>query len=46
MSIAKDEIDLEEVACSAEDQADTTEVIAKKKKNKKSKKPGKPRENN
>lgn len=46
MSIAKDEIDLEEVANGAEDQADTNNVSAKKKKNKKSKKPGKPRENN
>ncbi|CAO1354072.1 unnamed protein product [Diamesa tonsa] len=42
MSIAKDKIDLEEVANGAEDQPDTTDVSAKKKKNKKSKKPGKP----
>lgn len=46
MSIAKDKIDLEEVANGAEEQPDTTDVSAKKKKNKKSKKPGKPRENN
>lgn len=46
MSVAKDEIELEDGPNDAEDQANTNDVSAKKKKNKKAKKPGKPRENN